>query len=73
MAWKYNPLGIAAVFAALLVVMRSTAGVLFGRWFTVSLHWTTRRRNLAIAVAITVLALLEVRQQLIAELLTAPR
>ena len=73
LAWKYNPLGIAVVLAAAFASTRTVAGLIWGRWLTVSVSWTTSRRRFAIVVMVVVLAALEVRQQLIADLLTAPR
>ena len=73
LAWKYNPLGIAVVFAAVLAVTRTVVGLIGRRWLTVSVAWTTSRRRFAFAVLVVVLVAIEVRQQLIADLLTAAR
>ena len=70
-AWLYNPLGILAVVAALAAAVRVLAGVATGRWLTLAYTWTPRRRRLAFALAFALLALLEVRQQLHADLLMA--
>lgn len=69
-AWTYNPLGILAVAAALLVTMRLITGWLTRRWATVTIRWTPRGRTVAVTLGIVLLAVLEVRQQLRADLLT---
>ena len=70
-AWRYNPLGIAAVAAAVIAVGRAVPGLLMGHWATVAFHWTPRRRRVAIGIALVLIAALEVRQQLSADLLIA--
>lgn len=70
-AWRYNPLSIVVVLSALLVVGRSTVGLVAQRWVNIELRWTRRRRLWVIAVVVTLLALLEVRQQGRADLLTS--
>jgi len=70
-AWRYNPLSIVVVLSALLVVGRSTVGLVTRRWVNIELRWTRRRRFWVIAVVVTLLALLEVRQQGRADLLTS--
>jgi len=62
-AWRYNPLGIAAVLGAALAVLRAVLGGATGRWVDATMSWTPRRRRIAIAVAIVLVILLEVRQQ----------
>lgn len=69
MAWVYNPLGPLAVIGAALAVLRAGVGIAAGRWLTLTVTWTVRRRRLAAAVVVLSLALLAVRQQLVAELL----
>ena len=70
-AWVYNPLGILAVGAAGVAVARVLVAAVTGRWLTFAYAWTPRRRWVAFAVIVTLLALLEVRQQLRADLLIA--
>jgi hypothetical protein len=69
-AWRYNPLGILAVAGAVAAVGRAVVGILTGRWVTVAIAWTSRRRRLAIGLILAVTAVLEIRQQLLAALLT---
>jgi hypothetical protein len=69
-AWRYNPLGILAVAGAVAGVGRAAVGILSGRWLTVTVSWTPRRRRVIVAVVLAVMIVLEVRQQLLAELLT---
>ena len=68
-AWRYNPLGIAAVVGALLATARTALGMLRGRWLTVFIAWTPRRRTIATVVVGTLVVLLQVRQQGRADLL----
>ena len=70
-AWRYNPLSIVVVFSALVVVGRSIVGLVTRRWANIEFRWTRRRRRWVIAVMVTLLALLEVRQQGRADLLTS--
>ena len=70
-AWEYNPLGIVAVLGAAAVTARTATGVLLGRWLTAELIWTPRRRRLALGVLAALIVVLEVRQQLRADLLMA--
>lgn len=70
-AWQYNPLGIFVVLSGCAVLVRSALGAIAGRWFTVSLVWTSRRRLVTVLVILGLLAILEVRQQMRSELLTA--
>jgi hypothetical protein len=70
LAWKYNPLGILAVAGAVAAVGRAVVGILTSRWVTVAVAWTPRRRRLAIGLILAVTAVLEIRQQLLAALLT---
>lgn len=71
LAWEYNPLGIITVFGAVAATARTATGVLLGRWLTADLRWTPRRRRLALGVLAVLLVVLEVRQQLRADLLMA--
>jgi hypothetical protein len=70
-AWHYNPLGVVAVVAAAAVTGRAIIGAATARWLSVTVTWTPRRRRLMVTVSLILLALLEVRQQLLAPLLTA--
>ncbi len=70
-AWRYNPLGIAAVLGATLAVLRAVVGAATGRWVNASMSWTSRRRRIAIVVVLVLVVLLEVRQQTRADLLIA--
>jgi hypothetical protein len=71
LAWRYNPLGIVAVLGSAAFVGRAMIGAITGRWISVTVVWTPRRSPLVVAVALVLLAVLEVRQQLLAPLLTA--
>lgn len=71
LAWKYNPLGILVVIGAAVVVARTLLGLLAGRWLTVHIAWSKRQWRWMIAVAGVLLIILEVRQQLRADLLIA--
>jgi hypothetical protein len=71
LAWRYNPLGIVAVLGSAAVVGRAIIGVITGRWLSATVVWTPRRRRLVVVVVFVLLAVLEVRQQLLAPLLTA--
>jgi hypothetical protein len=70
-AWRYNPLGILAVAGAVAAAGRAVVGILTRRWVTVAIGWTPPRRRLVIGLILAVVAVLEVRQQLLAALLTA--
>lgn len=70
-AWRYNPLSIVVVFSALVMVGRSAVGLVTRRWVNVELRWTKRRRLWGVVVVVTLLAVLEVRQQGRADLLTS--
>ena len=68
-AWEYNPLGIAADFAALLLVLRAVAAGLTGKWLDVTLSWTPGRRRTVLGLGLAMLVALEIRQQLRVDLL----
>ncbi len=68
-AWRYNPLGIVTVVLVGLLLARGIVGLVTGRWPTLRVSWNRRARWLAIMVAVTLLVLLEIRQQGRAELL----
>jgi len=71
LAWQYNPLGIVTVLGAAAVTARTATGVLLGRWLTTDLSWTPRRQRLALGAFAALLVVLEVRQQMRADLLMA--
>lgn len=70
-AWRYNPLGMLAVAGAIAMVGRALVGLTLRHWLTASVGWTPRRRRRVLLAAAAVLAALEVRQQMLAPLLTA--
>ena len=69
LAWRYNPLGIVTVAAAVVATLRLLIGLTVRRWLNVYLSWTPRTRRIAIAVGIIVFIVLTVRQQMRADLL----
>jgi hypothetical protein len=70
-AWRYNPLSILIVWGAGLAILRAAVGFLTRRWITLSLAWTPVRRRWAVAIVVGLLVLLEIRQQMRADLLMA--
>ena len=70
-AWRYNPLSILVVYGAGLTILRAIVGLVGRRWVTFTANWTPGRRRWAIAILIALFALLEIRQQLRVDLLTA--
>ena len=66
-AWTYNPIVFPLAAAALLMLGRTAVGIFTSRWLAVRL---TRRRTFVVLLAVA-LVILEVRQQLHADLLTA--
>lgn len=70
-AWRYNPLSIVIVAGAVLAVLRSLVGLLGRRWLTFRFSWTSQRRRWVIGVGLVLLVLLEIRQQMRADLLIA--
>jgi hypothetical protein len=72
LAWKYNPLGILAVTGAVAAAGRVVVGLLTRHWLTVAITWTPPRRRVVIGLILAAAAVLEVRQQLLASLLTGP-
>lgn len=67
-SWRYNPLGIVLVVGAAATLVRLALGGVTGRWINLYVHsW----RPLA-AVGAVLFILLEVRQQLNADLLATP-
>lgn len=71
-AWKYNPLGILATFAAAAALARLMIGVVGRRWLNVHVAWTPRRMRIALTVLVVALVILEIRQQGRADLLLKP-
>jgi hypothetical protein len=70
-AWTYNPLGIVVVYGAVAALGRTVLGTVTGRWLNAHLLLTGRQRRTLIAVAVVLTILLEIRQQLRSDLLTA--
>jgi hypothetical protein len=70
-AWRYNPLSILVVYGAGLTILRAVVGLLGRRWVTFTANWTPGRRRWTISILLALLALLEIRQQLRADLLMA--
>lgn len=70
-AWRYNPLSTLIVYGAGLASLRAVVGLFSRRWMTFTANWTPGRRRWAIAILIVLLAVLEIRQQLRVDLLTA--
>lgn len=70
-AWRYNPLSILIVYGAGLAILRAVVGLIGRRWVTFTIGWSRDRRRWAIAIVIVLVALLEIRQQLRADLLMA--
>ena len=73
MAWKYNPLGIVAVAGGAAVVARALVGLTTRRWVTATIHWTKEGRRTVLIITAVLLAVLEVRQQLLAQMLLVGR
>ncbi|WP_454850101.1 DUF2752 domain-containing protein [Promicromonospora soli] len=70
-AWRHNPLSIVIVYGALAALARAGLGLVTRRWLTLTIGWTPARRRRVIAVVLVLLVLLEIRQQLRADLLMA--
>ncbi len=70
-AWQYNPLGILTVVGGGLAVARAALGVTTRRWLSWAIRWTPRRKAIAAFVLLALVAWLEVRQQMRADLLIA--
>lgn len=68
-AWRYNPLGIAATVAAMAAVVRLAIGLATRRWIDVRLNLPPWLIKVAMATAIVLFVVLEIRQQGRAELL----
>lgn len=69
-SWTYNPLGVLLVAGAAVVLARAAVGVLARRWLDLRLPAAWWRA--AVVVGVVLLVLLDVRQQLRADLLIAP-
>ena len=63
LAWQYNPLGILAVLAAAVLVLRALVGSLTSRWLTVAVLWSPRRSRAVVAISLALFAVMTVRQQ----------
>jgi hypothetical protein len=70
-AWRYNPLGIAAVVAAFTVTGRAVLGIVSGRWIDVHIRSTKTATRVACTLAAAAFVALWIRQQHIADLLVA--
>ena len=70
-AWRYNPLSIVIVLSAGIAILRAAVGLLSRRWVTLSIGWTPVRRRWVVAIVVGLLVVLEIRQQLRADLLMA--
>ena len=70
-AWRYNPLSIVIVYGAALAIVRAGVGFASRRWVTLITEWTPARRRWVIAIVVALVVLLEIRQQLRADLLMA--
>lgn len=70
-AWRYNPLGIAAVLGAVVVLLRAAIGLTTGRWLTVVVTFSSRQRRVLMVVIVVLFVVLEIRQQGRADLLIA--
>lgn len=68
-AWTYNPLGLLTVYGAGVALVRGVIGLAWGRWLNLTMAWPPRRRRWVSSMALLLLAVLEVRQQLRADLL----
>lgn len=64
-AWRYNPLSLVVLLAAVGLIARALIGAATGQWLTVQV---TSRRILTVLVVAAVIAL-EIRQQSLAPLL----
>jgi len=68
-AWRYNPLGILVVAGSMVLAIRTAVGLLARRWINLGVTMSPRARSVAICVVILLTALLEIRQQMRADLL----
>lgn len=68
-AWRYNPLGIFATFAALAAVVRLSIGLTTHRWLDIRVAWTPSLVKLSLVIGLLLVVVLEIRQQGRAELL----
>lgn len=70
-AWRYNPLGILVVAISLLLVARTAVGLVGRRWCNLYVRLTPRARRAVITAVLALIVLLEIRQQMRADLLMA--
>ena len=70
-AWEYNPAGVLVTLGAALLLARAFAGVVTRRWVNVRWRPTNRQRRAMIVTLGLALIVLEVRQQGLAEMLSA--
>jgi hypothetical protein len=70
-AWRYNPLGIVVVAGSVLLLARAALGALAHRWLNLHLQLTPRGKRLLLAGFGVLLLMLEIRQQMRADLLMA--
>ncbi len=68
-AWRYNPLSIVVVALSIAVALRAVVGLVGRRWLTWSLRMSPRARWTVRCVIVGLVVLLEIRQQMRAELL----
>jgi len=72
LAWTYNPLSIVAVVGAAVFTGRALVGAITGRWLSAAVAWTIPRRRIVVALTVASLVVLEIRQQMLVELLVGP-
>ena len=68
-AWRCNPLSIVIVGGGAVALARTLIGVASRRWFNLRLALTPRQLRVVAVVAVVLVVLLEIRQQLRADLL----
>jgi hypothetical protein len=68
-AWRYNPLGILAVLAALVVSLRAVLGLVSGRWLNVQVRLSRAAACGLLLVGVGLFVAMAVRQQQLADLL----
>lgn len=68
-AWEYNPLGILVVVASFLGVVRAMLGLLARRWINLDVQMSRTAKRVLIALTVVAFMLLQVRQQMRADLL----
>lgn len=70
-AWRCNPLSILIVAGSLILIARTALGLIGRRWLNLSLHLTPGARRALKWTAFALLQVLEIRQQMRADLLVA--